>query len=84
MTDLPVKAAGDIPPILHGADEIGEFLFPNEPRLKRRRRVYHLVSEVPEADRLPTFRLGGVVCARPPTLLAWIEARERLTGAEAA
>jgi hypothetical protein len=84
MPDLPVNAAGAIPHICHGADEIGAFLFPNEPKKRRRRRVYHLVSEVPEADRLPVFKLGGVICARPATLLAWIAARERLTGAEAA
>jgi hypothetical protein len=69
-------ASGGSPAILHGADAIGAFLFPNEPPARRRRRVYHLTSEVPETNRLPTFKLGAVVCARPGTLLAWITERE--------
>jgi hypothetical protein len=62
------------PIILHGADAIAEFLFGDDP--KGRRRVYHLSTELPEAERMPTFRLGAVVCARPTTLLAWLEERE--------
>jgi len=69
-------AAGGTSPILYGADPIGEFLFPDERLGRRRRRVRRLISEVPEADRLPTFKLGGTVCARPGTLLAWIAERE--------
>jgi hypothetical protein len=69
-------AAGGTPPILYGADPIGEFLFPDEPRRRRQRRVRRLISEVPEADRLPTFKLGGTVCARASTLLDWISERE--------
>jgi hypothetical protein len=41
----------------------------------------HLTSEVPEADRLPIFRLGGQICARKTTLLNWIAERERSGGA---
>jgi hypothetical protein len=74
---VAIDAAPDgAPVILHGADAIGAFLFPNEPPARRKRRVYHLTSEVPKADRLPTFKLGAVVCARPSTLLAWIAERE--------
>ena len=40
------------------------------------RKLYHLTSEVPEADRLPIFRLGGQICARKTTLLNWIAERE--------
>ena len=69
-------ANGGVPPILYGADELGAYLFPNVSPRVRRRRVYHLVSEVPEAERLPVFRMGGTICGRPPTLLAWIAARE--------
>lgn len=69
-------AAGGTPPILFGADPIGEFLFPDEPQRRRQRRVRRLISEVPIADRLPTFKLGGTVCARPSTLLAWLAERE--------
>jgi hypothetical protein len=67
---------------LHGADKIAEFLFPDEPKQRRRRRVYHLVTEVPEADRLPVFKLGATICARPATLLAWIAKRERLSSGD--
>jgi hypothetical protein len=64
------------PPILFGADPIGEFLFPDEPQRRRQRRVRRLISEVPVADRLPTFKLGGTICARPSTLLTWLAERE--------
>jgi hypothetical protein len=62
------------PTILHGANAIATFLFGDDPG--GRRKVYHLVSEVPATDRLPVFRLGGVICARPNTLLSWITERE--------
>jgi hypothetical protein len=74
---MSVKDGADsAPPILHGADAIGEFLFPNEPPKRRRRRVYLLTREVPEAERLPVFKLGHVTCARPEVLLAHIAERE--------
>lgn len=69
-------AAGGTPLILFGADPIGEFLFPDEQPSRRRRRVRRLISEVSVADRLPTFKLGGTICARPSTLLAWLAERE--------
>lgn len=63
-----------VPAILWGGDAIAAFLFGDDP--KGRRKVYHLANEVPEAERLPVFRIGDVVCARPPTLLSWIAERE--------
>jgi hypothetical protein len=80
MLSVAEAAAGGTPPILYGVDAIAEFLFPSVPVRRRRRRVHRLISEVPEADRLPTFKLGGAVCARPGTLLPWIAARERSDG----
>jgi hypothetical protein len=77
MTDPSKDTA---PVILHGATAIASFLFGDDPG--GRRKVYHLVSEVPTADRLPVFRLGDVICARPATLLAWIAKRERLSSGD--
>jgi hypothetical protein len=56
--------------LLRGADKIAQYLFgsPSE-----RRKVYHLA----EAQRLPVFRMGGVLCARKSTLLEWISQQER-------
>jgi hypothetical protein len=74
---IPPKqgANGDPPAILHGARQIANFLFGNDPA--GRRRVYHLTTELPEGDRLPIFKLGQTVCARRETLLAWVAQRER-------
>ena len=71
MKDEPKDS---VPAILHGANAIANFLFGDDPG--GRRRVYHLTTEVPAAERLPVFRLGDVICARPSTLLAWIAERE--------
>jgi hypothetical protein len=68
--------------ILHGADAIGKFLFPRDPPERRKRRIYHLAAEVPEADRLPVFKLGSVLCARPETLVAWVAEREKREAAQ--
>lgn len=54
--------------LLRGAEEIAEFLFGDR---KLRRRVYHL-----RASRLPTFRLGSMICARKSVLLKWIAEQE--------
>ena len=62
--------------ILIGGAPIAEFLIGRSDQ-KAMRKLYHLTSEVPEADRLPIFRLGGQICARKTTLLNWIAARER-------
>jgi hypothetical protein len=59
--------------LLRGAEKIAEFIYgsSDEPN---RRRVYHAADK----HGLPTFKLGGVICARKSTILKWIEARERL------
>ncbi|MGK7058060.1 DNA-binding protein [Bradyrhizobium sp. 1050_B9_N1_2] len=56
--------------MLRGAEAIAEFLFGDA---KQRRKVYHVV----ETGKLPTFRLGAILCARKSKLLAWIEQQER-------
>jgi hypothetical protein len=35
-----------------------------------------LATEVLPAERLPVFRMGDVICARPAKLLEWIAERE--------
>jgi hypothetical protein len=59
--------------ILHGADQIAQFLFGQK---KLRRRVYNLV----ERKELPVFRIGAIICARRSVLLQWIETQERKPG----
>jgi hypothetical protein len=56
--------------MLRGAEAIAEFLFGDS---KQRRKVYHVV----ECGKLPTFRLGSILCARKSKLLEWIEQQEK-------
>ena len=53
--------------ILRGADEIAAFLGLD------RRAIYHAASRA----KLPTFRVGAIICARRSTLLAWIAEQEK-------
>jgi hypothetical protein len=62
----PPVLAGDL---LIGAGEIAKFLYGNP---RRRRAVYHLY----ETGGLPTFKLGGQLCARKSTLVGFVKARE--------
>jgi hypothetical protein len=55
--------------LLRGADEIADFLFGDA---RQRRKVYHLA----ETSRIPVFRLGSMLCARPSVLMAWIASQE--------
>ena len=64
---MPNTLADDL---LHGAEAIAEFLFGDR---KARRKVYHLA----ETSNLPTFHLGGKVCARRSVLIAWIARQEK-------
>ncbi|MGC8535508.1 MAG: hypothetical protein ACP5QR_08225 [Rhizomicrobium sp.] len=61
--------------ILRGAEAIAEFLFgsPDE-----RRKVYHLAA----TSRLPTLKLGSMICARKSVLLKWIEDQESGKGSD--
>lgn len=53
--------------ILRGADDIAAFLGLDK------RAVYHAASR----NKLPTFRIGAIICARRSTLLSWIVAQEK-------
>jgi hypothetical protein len=56
---------------MRGADQIGEFVFGEDPH--RKRKVYHAV----ERGHLPGFKLGGVLCARRSAILARIAQHEQ-------
>lgn len=64
---LPMAGLSD--DMLRGAHEIAGFLFGNP---KERRKVYHLA----ERSRLPTFKLGAVLCARKSTIMEWVAQQE--------
>jgi hypothetical protein len=61
--------AGDL---LRGASEISKFFY-GEDSLQNRKRIYHLA----DSGTFPAFRMGGIVCARVSTLIAYIEGQER-------
>ncbi|MFN3348885.1 DNA-binding protein [Pseudorhodoplanes sp.] len=70
-------ATGEVCPtladdLLRGADEIAKFVFGSA---KHRRKVYYYASA---KLRMPTFRIGAIICARRSTLLQWIEQQERM------
>ncbi|CBS87017.1 hypothetical protein [Azospirillum lipoferum] len=67
-----VPAAQLAPPtladdILQGADSIAKFMGVT------RRQAYHFVAD----GRIPTFRIGAIICARKSTILNWIADQER-------
>ena len=64
----PADLAADL---LHGAEAIAIFVFGN---IRHRRKVYYYASDA--KLRLPTFRIGNVICARKSKLLEWIEMQE--------
>ena len=57
--------------LLRGADAIALFVFGDA---KERRKVYYYASEA--KVRMPTFRMGNVICARKSKLIDWIERQE--------
>lgn len=59
--------------LLRGADEIAKFVFGSA---KHRRKVYYYASGA--KLRMPTFRIGAIICARRSTLLQWVEQQERM------
>ncbi len=58
--------------LMSGADAIAEFMFGDSSETNKR-RVYHAKDKL----GAPMFKLGGTVCARRSTILAWIESQER-------
>ncbi|WP_244539263.1 DNA-binding protein [Methylobacterium sp. 174MFSha1.1] len=57
--------------LMTGAEVIAEFMFGDASEANRR-RIYHAADKL----GLPTFKLGGTICARRSTILAWIERQE--------
>ncbi len=55
--------------LLRGADQIAQWLYGSR---KFRRNIYHLAS----TTRLPTFKLGSMICARKSVLTKWIAQQE--------
>jgi hypothetical protein len=56
--------------LLRGAHAIAEFIYGDK---KYRRKVFHLAS----TSKMPTFKLGSMICARKSVLLKWIEEQEQ-------
>jgi len=65
--------------LLRGAGAIATFLRGDD-RPAYVCEVYRLAIEVAPDRRIPTFKLGAILCARRSTLLAWIAAQERASG----
>ena len=63
--------------LLRGADAIAVFVFGDT---KARRKVYYYAVEA--KVRMPSFRMGNVICARKSKLLDWIEVQEGYANAE--
>ncbi|WP_336489823.1 DNA-binding protein [Methylobacterium nigriterrae] len=58
--------------LMTGAEAIAVFMFGDASETNKR-KVYHASDKL----GLPTFKLGGTICARRSTIIAWIEERER-------
>jgi hypothetical protein len=70
-TDTAEPSAGILGrDIIRGAANIAKFLFGDE---RRRRSVYHLAEDARGVDRIPTFHLCGVICARKSDLTKWAD-----------
>jgi len=53
--------------LLYGIPAIAAYLRLKSPQ------IYHLIAKA----GLPTFKIGGRVCARKPSITAWLEQREK-------
>jgi hypothetical protein len=58
--------------LLRGAAEISKFFY-GDASPANRKRIYHLA----DTGTFPAFRMGGILCARESTLVAYIEGQER-------
>lgn len=63
----PLQLADDL---LQGANSIAKFMGVT------RRQAYHFVAD----GRIPTFRIGAIICARKSTILNWIAQQEAAQG----
>lgn len=57
--------------LMSGAGAIAQFMFGDDAE-GNRRKVYHAADKL----GLPCFKIGGTLCARRSTILAWIERQE--------
>jgi len=57
--------------LLRGARAIAVFLYGCDD-VQHRRKVYHL-----KESKLPTFKLGSIVCARKSVLMKWVIDQEQ-------
>ena len=57
--------------LLHGCKAIAQFVFEKND-FKHQRKIYHLA----EKTKFPTFKLGGVLCARRSSIQKFIEDQE--------
>jgi hypothetical protein len=55
--------------LLEGAEAISAFLYGTP---QRAQKIYHMSR----TSRLPTFKLGGILCARKSIILEWISEQE--------
>ena len=62
--------------LLRGGEAIKEFIFGAG---GKRSEVYYYTSgnRAAEENRIPTFKIGKVVCARKSSILKWVEDQER-------
>jgi len=72
-TAQPSKAGIDL---LYGCPAISQFVFGTSDT-KFQRKIYRLS----EASDFPTFKMGGVLCARASTLSQYFERKEKRTNA---
>lgn len=63
--------------LMRGAATVAVFMFgeTDDPKQAEanQRKIYHLS----DTTDFPTFKLGGVLCGRKSTILAWIDQQER-------
>lgn len=60
--------------ILHGCEEIARFLF-NKDDAAHQRKIYRLHA-LDKRPKFPTFKMGGVLCARRSSIQKYIEDQE--------
>ena len=72
MTASDEKSGVARKPFLYGVQEIADYLGLAE------RQARHQI----EKGRIPTFRMGAIICARPASIDAWLEKLSPIDGAK--
>lgn len=70
--DGQTTLAGDL---MTGAAQIAKFLWGGDGS-REQRRVYYLADPARGPNRLPTFRMGSMICGRKSSFKAWMSERE--------